>query len=107
MASKVNLIIDQGSTFSTTIELKDSSDNDLVVSEYSSRGQLRKHYASSNSVAFSITLTDGLMVMSLTANQTSSLAPGRYVYDVELIDPANSVIRLIEGILTVTPEVTK
>jgi hypothetical protein len=32
---------------------------------------------------------------------------GRYVYDVELIDSFSLKSRLVEGIITITPEVTR
>jgi hypothetical protein len=32
---------------------------------------------------------------------------GRYVYDVELTDTSNSISRIVEGIVTVTPQVTR
>jgi hypothetical protein len=35
------------------------------------------------------------------------MAAGRYVYDVEIISAANVISRLVEGIATVTPEVTR
>jgi hypothetical protein len=34
------------------------------------------------------------------------LKAGRYVYDIEIEDPSETV-RVIEGIVTVTPEVTR
>lgn len=107
MATKVNLIIDQGTTFSKSIDLKDANNNPLDVTDYESRGQLRKHYLSSNSISFSTSLTEGQLTISLTANQTSSIVSGRHVYDVELINPSGSISRIMEGIITVTPEVTK
>lgn len=107
MASKANLVIDQGSTFSATINLDDSNGDDLVVTGYTSRSQMRKHYSSSNSVTISTSLSNGLLTLSLTATETAAITAGRYVYDVELIDSSNNVTRIIEGIITVTPEVTR
>ena len=50
----------------------------------------------------------GIIAMSMTANTTGTLTAGRYVYDIELTATANgNVTRMIEGIVTVTPQVTK
>ena len=45
--------------------------------------------------------------MSLTADQTGALEEGRYVYDLEILQTSTSTItRVIEGIITVRPQVT-
>ena len=41
------------------------------------------------------------------AANTANITPGRYVYDVELEDPAGDVTRIFEGIVTVLPNVTR
>ena len=107
MALKANMVIDQGTTFSTMIEILDENYEPVNVASYSARGQIRKHYSSTNSVSFSTSLSNGSLVVSLTANQTANIVSGRYVYDIELVDPANTVARILEGIVTVTPEVTR
>lgn len=107
MATKANLVIDQGSTFASSIDILDENDEPVVLTNYTARGQIRKHYSSSNSVSFTTTLANGSLVISLTANQTANMVSGRYVYDLELVDPANTVLRILEGIVTVTPEVTR
>lgn len=107
MALKANMVIDQGSTFASTIEILDENDEAIDVTNYTSRGQIRKHYSSTNAVSFTTTLSNGSLVISLTANQTANMVAGRYVYDLELVDPANTVVRILEGIVTVTPEVTR
>jgi hypothetical protein len=44
--------------------------------------------------------------LSLTANVSLAMDYGRYVYDVISITGSGTVTRIVEGILTVTPEVT-
>jgi DUF4097 and DUF4098 domain-containing protein YvlB len=109
MATKANIIIDQGTTFSTVINLTDENGDPINLTGYTGDAQMRKHYTSSNSQSFSISLgsTSGTVALSLTANQTANLTPGRYVYDVEVRSSANVVSRIVEGIVTVTPEVTR
>jgi hypothetical protein len=70
---------------------------------------MRKAYSSSNSTAFTVTANSaGIIAMSMSANTTGTLTAGRYVYDIELTATANgNVTRMIEGIVTVTPQVTK
>ena len=105
--SKVNIVINQGCNFNTVIDLTDENNDPLNVTGYTARSQIRKHYLSINSVSFTTTLSNGQLILSLTPAQTSNIVAGRYVYDTELVDAANSVIRLMEGIATVTPEVTR
>jgi hypothetical protein len=107
MATKIPMIIDQGTTFSSEIELVDQDGNDLDVTNMHAYAQMRKHYTSVNATNFTCDLANGMLIISLTAEQTTSLTAGRYVYDIELIDGANNVHRLFEGVVTVTPEVTK
>lgn len=104
---KVNLTIDQGATFSSSVELSDEQGNPVNTAVYTARGQLRKHYQSNTSTSFTTALSNNTITISLTSTQTANIVAGRYVYDVEIIDASNNVIRLLEGIVTVTPEVTK
>lgn len=108
MATKVNLIIDQGATFATSITFNDEGGNTINFSTYTGTAQMRKHYTSSNSTSFTVTLSNtGIITLALTANQTINLVAGRYVYDLEVADSSNVISRLIEGIVTVTPNVTR
>lgn len=111
MAAKANIVIDQGADFATTVTVTDNDGNVVDLSGYSARGQIRKHYTSSTSVSLSFTFatprSSGELSLSLTNAQTANMEAGRYVYDVELISSANVVSRLVEGIATVTPEVTR
>jgi hypothetical protein len=108
MATKANLIIDQGSSFSTSIALTDNDGVALNLTGYTGAAQIRKHYTSSTAVTFTVTIDvpNGEVLLSLTSTQTAAIAAGRYVYDVELTI-GSLVSRVIEGIITVTPEVTK
>lgn len=109
MAIKANLIIDQGTTYSTSLNLTDDDGNVVDLTGYTANAQIRKTYSSTNSISFSVT-TDaatGTLTISLSANQTANMTPGRFVYDVFLTNPSNVVSRIVEGIITLTPRVTK
>jgi len=109
MATKANIVIDQGTTFSTVITLADENGDAIDLTGYSANSQIRKHYSSSNSQSFSVSLggAQGTVTLSLTSTQTSNLVAGRYVYDVEVTSSSNVISRIVEGIVTVTPEVTR
>jgi len=107
MATKVNFLIDQGTSFETSINLNDDDGNPIDLTGYTVAGQMRKAYSSQNYVAFTANLELGILNLALSSNATNNLAAGRYVYDVELTDQNGLVTRLLEGIITVTPQVTR
>jgi len=112
MAAYVELYIDQGTTFNNVLNLTDDVTNAYVnVSGYIVTSQMRRSYYSTNASAnITCTITDavnGEITMTMTAANTSNLKPGRYLFDVETEDPANVKSRILEGIVTVTPGVTR
>lgn len=109
MALKANITIDQGTSFATTIDVTDEEGNIVDLTGFSGAAQMRKHYTSGTAFTFTVGITaiTGEVTLSLTANTTSNMSPGRYVYDCELTDSTGLVSRLVEGIVTVTPGVTR
>lgn len=108
MAIKANIVIDQGADYSTTISLTDEDGNVIPLNNYTVSAQIRKTYSSSNSVSFSAIVNEelGEVVLSLTDTQTANIVAGRYVYDV-FITNSGITSRIVEGIVTVTPRVTR
>jgi len=108
MAIKANLVIDQGTDYSTSIRLTDDDENVVSLVGYSANAQMRKTYTSSNAVTFTTTLSPGtgVVTLALSDTQTANLTPGRYVYDV-LLTRSGLTSRIVEGIITVTPGVTR
>jgi len=108
MATVQNLVIDQGTTFALSIDLTNDDGSPKDLSLYTPRAQLRKSYYTNTYTAFTTSKVDltGEVTMSLTSAQTSALKAGRYVYDLEIEDPSET-LRILEGIITVTPEVTR
>ena len=111
MAIKANLVVDQGSDFSATVSLVDSAGDALDLTEYTANAQMRKNYASSTAVSFTTTITNpktlGKLTLALSNAQTSAIDPGRYLYDVEIVSSTNVITRVVEGIVTVTPNITR
>ena len=108
MATVQNITIDQGTTFSLTITLTNDDGTAKVLTDYTVAAQLRKSYYTNTYTSFTTAKVDltGELTISLSAAQTSNVKAGRYVYDIELTSSAET-LRILEGIVTVTPEVTK
>ena len=109
MAIKANLVVDQGSSFSATIDVTNADGTVFNLTGYTVAAQMRKNYTSSVAVTFSSTHsnTGGAITLSLLPATTSTIEPGRYLYDVEIRSAGGSITRVVEGMVTVTPGMTR
>lgn len=113
MAGRYDPVIEQGATWSRTATYRDSSKALVNLSGYTSRMQIRRAPGATDTL---VSLTDGqgitlggaagTIVMALTATQTAALPAGTWWYDLELVSGA-TVIRLLEGRVTVSPNATR
>jgi len=107
MAVKANITIDQGTDFATSIDVTDDNGDPTDLSGFTGAAQMRKHYTSSNSYSFTVAVANGSVTLSMNSATTANITSGRYVYDCELTSSSNVVSRIVEGIVTVTPQVTR
>ena len=112
MAGFAELYIDQGASFTNVINLTDDITNASInTSGYTITSQLRRSYYSANASAnITCAITNpanGEITMTLTAGETANIKAGRYVFDVKVIDNFGATSRVLEGIFTVLPQVSK
>jgi hypothetical protein len=111
MAGIVNLTADQGATFTQRLTWKIDG-NPVNLTGYTARMKVKNTIR--NNVVVSITHLSGITLggsagtidLAISAADTTTLIPGKYSYDLELVAPGGTVTRLIRGHFTVTPEVT-
>jgi len=111
MATISNLFVDQDADFTTTVTVNDSNGSALDLTNYTALGMIRKTYQSSTATTFTSSFvsprTTGQITISLTDTQTAALESGRYVYDLVITDASGNKTRVVEGIVTVTPSVSR
>jgi len=110
MATVANIFIDQGADYSNIITVGSSTGAPLNLAGYTVASQIRKSYSSSTAYNFSSSIfnaSEGKVRLQLTATASRAIPPGRYLYDVEITSPTSSKTRVVEGIVTVTPEITQ
>ena len=109
-AGTYNFVLDQGATFTRQLTVKDDG-SVMNLTGYSVASKMRSTHDSSTVVGtFTCTISNasgGVITMNMTANTTSAIEEGIYVYDIEITSSAGTVTRLMEGNVTVNPEVTR
>lgn len=107
----VELNLDQGTTFETTLSLTNDDATTINVTNYTFNSQIRKSFYSSNAVAnITVSIVDapnGNVKLAMTPANTANIKAGRYLYDVLMTDSTGVKTRVIEGIITITPRVTR
>ena len=110
MATISNLYVDAGSTYSNIITVSASNGQPLDLTGYTVASQMRKSYGSSTSYNFTASLYNALtgkVRLQLTDIQSQAIPAGRWLYDVEIKSPSGSVTRVVEGIVTINPQITQ
>jgi hypothetical protein len=110
MATISNLVIDQGTTFSSIITLTNQDGTPMNLSGYTVASQFRKSYQSSTATSFTASIYDaatGKIRLQLSAVASSGVKAGRYLYDIELTSGSGEKSRALEGLVIITPEITK
>jgi len=110
MSARADIIIDQGTTFSTVVTVTEDTGGVVNLTGYSANAMIRKHHTSSTiTKTFTITNggTNGQLTLALDAANTAAMDSGRYVYDVKVTSGGYVVSRVVEGLVTVNPNVTR
>jgi hypothetical protein len=110
MATISNLFVDAGSDYSNIITVSSTNGQPLNLSGYTVASQMRKSYSSSTVYAFTASVYDaanGKVRLQLSASSSSVIPAGRWLYDVEITSAAGAKTRVVEGIVTITPQITQ
>jgi FlaG/FlaF family flagellin (archaellin) len=110
LATITNLYVDQGTTFETIVDVTNQDGTPLNLSGYTVVAQMRKSYQSSSSTSFNASVfgdpENGQISLTLDPEDTSGMRAGRYLYDVE-ISASGKTYRALEGIVLISPEITR
>ena len=111
MAQFVELDIDQGTTFNFNLDLTEDDGSPKNITNYTITSSISKSYYSTTPTANLIvqipSAANGNVTLTLSASTTSNIKAGRYLFDIKQVTPANVTSRIVEGIITVNPQITK
>lgn len=110
MATISNLFVDAGTTYSNIITVAATTGQPLDLTGYTVKSQMRKSYSSSQAFNFTASIYDaqaGKVRLQLNSTQSEAIPAGRWLYDVEITSQSGNKTRVVEGIVTVTPQITQ
>lgn len=109
-----NITVNQGENYDLTATLTNANGTAVNISGYELRGKVRYSYGSTGILVdlapTIVNATGGVISFSLTPAETAALPITVAVYDIERFvsgqSPELTVSRVLQGTVTVTPEVT-
>jgi hypothetical protein len=115
-AGKLNLVIEQGSTFEQRLVWK-SDDVAVDLTGYTARMQIRATVAAADPPLLELTTgnsrivlgtTNGAILLTIDATTTAAITWRSAYYDLEMVAPVTGhVRRLLQGRVKMNPEVTR
>lgn len=114
-AGLYNITIEQGATFRLSLVWKDGAGSPVNLTGYTARMQVRRSYPDT-STQLNLTTENGGITLGGAAGtievvgdatKTDDIAAAKGVYDLELVSASGVVTRLVEGKVTIKPEVTR
>lgn len=115
MAGRYDFTIDRNSHVPFSAVWKDASGAVMNLSSYTAKFSMRTTPSSTtetyvrSTAASTITITalSGKVEFTIPASDTMAFTAGRYVYDLLLTNASGVQTRLLEGVITISPEVTR
>lgn len=111
-AGKLDLTIEQGATFQHTLTLSNGG-TAINLTGYDVRMQIRERVSASTTIAdltigagISVVAASGQITLTISAADTAEMIFDTAYYDLE-IESAGVVTRIVEGEVTLNPEVTR
>jgi hypothetical protein len=113
-ATTYDILIEQGATYSQVITYKEAGVA-INLTGYTARLQVRSTLESASTVV-ELTTANGRIVLggaagtitlTISATDTAALTAGRGVYDLELVSGSGIVTRLLQGVATISRNVTR
>jgi hypothetical protein len=109
-----NITVNQGENYDLTTTLTNTDGTPVNISGYALRGKVRYSYGSTGVLVdldpAIVNATGGVINFTLTPTETAALPITVAVYDIERYisgqSPELTVSRVLQGTVTVTPEVT-
>ena len=113
-ATTYDILVEQGATFSQVITYKEAGVA-VNLTGYTARMQVRSTLESATTVVELTTAngrialggTAGTISLTISATDTAALTSGRGVYDLELVSGSGIVTRLLQGVATISRNVTR
>lgn len=110
MAVYANINIDQGADYESVVTVEGGNGTPYDLTGFTAKGWIKRNYKASTSYPFTASVADatgGEIALKLPRTVSSTMKPGRYVYDVIITDNAtNEVTRVVEGQVEINPRVT-
>lgn len=111
MAYIVNFYVEAGASFSRSVTYTNDDGTLFDLTNYTAELQVRETVQSASAILDitpTIDVETATISWAFTPAQTSTLTASSYVYAMELTNETDdSVIRLIQGSLTISPEVVR
>ena len=113
-ATTYDILIEQGATYSQLVTYKEAGVA-VNLTGYTARMQVRSTLESATTVVELTTANGrialggaaGTITLTISATDTAALTAGRGVYDLELVSGSGIVTRLLQGVATISRNVTR
>ena len=110
MTTQATIYIDQGTDFLVSLELSEDSGVDFVVTSQSFFCDVKKLYSTSKLFSAELNIISNgetnQVDLYISPEKTKSLSPGKYQYDVLMIESSGAVQKILEGLMIVLPTIT-
>ena len=110
MTAQSTIYIDQGTDFLVSLELSEDSGSDYVVSDQSFFCDVKKLYSTTRLFSAELNIISNeetnQVDLYISPEKTRNLTPGKYQYDVLMIESSGAVQKILEGLMIVLPTIT-
>jgi hypothetical protein len=111
MTTKANLYVDQGADFAIVLDLFSDAGDEFNIINQQFKCEVRKVFSSTIAfeAAISIDFNDNdpnNIQLSISANTTSDVEPGKYQYDIIMLSGTQRS-KILEGLMFILPTITR
>lgn len=104
MVTFTELLLYSGTTFCQTFTITDTNNSAINLTNYDIFGRMAKSQFSENYISLTIEIvnySEGIIKVSLESDITADIFPGRYNFEIVLVDSYGSVTKIISGVIDV------